>query len=206
MLNYEELKPVVEMMARKYHAKAHMDYEDMCQDLWICMYEKKLDNLHHATVVLKNKCIDISRKSWKIDNMTDGGDPQVAFDTVADKKVDFSQMVIVDEMLKTLDERSYKYAVSIAYLSGCDYLEDKFLEIFDQLPDENKKMIEDWSKTYTDDIVFKAIVGLKTGSNSSSARSIKWKIYDEFRKFGFKNDKYESRKNGGKGYAEQFAF
>lgn len=208
-LGFEEMKRIIELVARKYHEKAHMEFEDLCQDLWIFAYEKEFDSAPIAYTCMKNKCIDISRRNWKKDNMTDGSDPDIAFATVGNNGFDLDQNILVEEMLSTLGEREYKYAVAVAYLSGCIQFEKKFFEIYNSLSDDSKFAIKIWrssGKRNTDDIVFKAVIGLKGGSNSSSSRVIKWNIYDSFRKFGFRNSQYESRKNNGRGYDDSTEF
>lgn len=176
MLSYEELKPMVEMMAWKYHREAHETFEDFCQDLWIWMYETKPDNSRMALHYMKNRAIDITRKLWKDQNRRDYNDPSETLPMMSDKS-DFDSIEIFD-ILDRMDDRERKFAIVKTYLSGnCEYLKDMFDEIIASLDEEHLAMLTSFDKSsYSDDIIFKAILGIKTGSNAGSARVVKWGI------------------------------
>lgn len=197
MLSYEELNPMVTMFASKYAPKAHMDKEDLSQELWIYLYEtpEKFENDHFVAVCLKNRCLDICRKAWSIDNRTDYSDPEISTANVPAPVVEFEERRVMEELLSILDEREKAFVTACGYIAKCDYLDKEFEEIFNSLPQDRKDLFQssDWSRLRgINDIVFKSILGIKTGSNAGSARDIKNSIYRKLVANGFMNEQYEA--------------
>lgn len=184
-LRVEELEVSVVNVARKYSRKTTMSFEDMVQELWLCMVEKDLDNMALANTVLVNKAKDLCRQDWR----RYGGINQVDFDDpmgivfVEENRTDNGLCEDVytgieyDEIINKLPERERKFAVAKAYLNGgLEHFEKEFNKMYNELSNEEKNMIDSNKGNYTDDIIIKVFLKIKTGTNSGSARKLKWNL------------------------------
>ena len=195
IINFEELQETIENIARKYSRNTSISYEDFCQELWLVVMEKACDNIALIKTTLVNKAIDLSRSNWRHQyrNMdTDFTDPIVVNDTLPKMSAshetsndNYLEIEIIDLLneLKEISENAYKYAISKAYLNGnLSFLKTQYNELYKELSYENRNLISSNKNKYTDDLILKVFCGIKTGTNSGSARTIKRLVKDLFTK------------------------
>ena len=162
-----------------------MEFEDMAQELIMCIWEKQMDNMAMATKIMVNKAIDLSRKDWRQNNgicSVDYADPtQEIFvnsnSMSAPSQNEGYENIRIQEMLDTLPSRERRYVVVKTYLTeGLDCLKSEFDSIFDTLSSEDQDTFLNYDKKITEDFILKIFMKIKTGSNSGTIRGMKTNI------------------------------
>ncbi len=186
---------IIKNIARKYSRNTSISYEDFYQDLWVKAMEIDQYDLPIAciTTSLKNQAINISRKNWKELKQeslftTDSTECQEAFlfnhaskALSHNTEIDETYMAML-KIISELPERERVFVIVKAHFnSNLEDFEDLYNEIISTIPDDRKALLSEYEKRgkqeYTDDIILKVFLGIKSGTNSSSARTIKWNIH-----------------------------
>jgi len=206
VLTYDDMVDSVNNIARKYARGSSIDAEDLAQEIWVHLYSfpKLPETIEFARTMMINKAIDVTRKTWNNDNRnvvidfhstdssessdSNGSDDIFVMSNEAEDNHTESGYDIVEseievrKLIGELNDREKKYVVSKAYLTcGLEFLEDDFMEIIKDLSSEAKESLLNGQKGDSDDAILKLILGIKTGTNSGSIRSIKTSLRNKFR-------------------------
>lgn len=180
----QELEKRLQNIAAKYCRKAlNISFEDMCQELWCTVIEKDLDSIALAQTIMVNKALDVVRNDIKSNAGVFDTDMQ---DPITEIKIQhaghFNEMYDEVEIYTIVKEiptkRERNFAIATAYLRGGMECFKKAFEIMMEELDENTyqmyqdKVLND-RKDITDDVILRIFCGIKTGSNSGTARFIK---------------------------------
>lgn len=190
-LSYDDLENVIENISRKYSRKSNIPYEDMKQELWTWVVEKKPEDIRWATRCLVNCAIDVCRKSYK-DNVLRQVDYDDALGEIfvntnrRSSEYNYNKAYdnnLVLQMIAKLPRRERIFAIVKGYLcEDLEVLESEYKEIYLNLPDDVKNVVKSSSRI-TDDLVLKYFLGIKTGVNSGSARTLKSNLKKYFEVF-----------------------
>lgn len=188
VLSMEILAEEIEKIARTAVRKYGVSFEDHVQDLWEWMVIKQPEHLGTARGQLVNRSIDLCRKKSRVygglEN-TDFDDP--CGENFAREESSLSSAyrvqdtrgvedtAIVKSMIDSLQvgSRERIFVVCKLYLiEGFEFLGSEFRTYFDELSDNDKEKVLS-AKNYTDDLISKVFLKIKTGTNSGSMRVLK---------------------------------
>lgn len=177
---------IINNIARKYSRNTSILEEDFRQDLWVKALTLNTENLAILTTSLVNYAIDLSRKSWKTSNHEYYDHNSYDYDAqdiflsrasrdYAKNTYDIDGFISKIEAIRSLPEKERRFVVAKAYLNGgIEELRSDYESILLEIPEERLALLSSYDKpTYTDDIVLKVFVGIKTGVNAGSARAVK---------------------------------
>lgn len=188
VLSMEILAEEIEKVARTAVRKYGVSFEDHVQDLWVWMLEKQPEHLGTARSQLVHRSIDLCRVHMR----KSGGMRSVDFEDATGEIFVNSEMTesasyhnggfeaaedlaIVESVVNSLEigSRERVFVVCKAYLiEGFEFLSDEFKTYFNELSDEDKEKVLS-AENYTDDLISKVFLKIKTGTNSGSMRAIK---------------------------------
>lgn len=179
-----EINKAARTACRKYKG---LSYEDHVQDLWVWILPKNIDSLPLLRTILKYRSTDLCRK-WAGERnpllSVDYSDPlgelflETNINTIGTYHSDIESIdnkVTVELLINTLEKgsRERKFAVCKAYLiEGYEFLEDEYMTYYNKLTLEQKTALHN-CKSFSDDFIIKNFIGVKTGTNSGSARILK---------------------------------
>ena len=178
ILTVEELEESVKNVARKYSRKTNLSQQDFEQELWLFLCEKKFDNLALARTCLVNRAKSICFKEWKnMENLTDFESPlgELYVNSNSNKMSrNGYDDLILEDLVKDLPERERKFVIAKAYLiEGFECFEEEFYRMVKELDAEKLEMLLNAPKIFSDDTILRVFCGIKTGSNSGTARVLK---------------------------------
>lgn len=193
VLTYEQLeKSVLNTAWGVVKHSSKLEFEDVVNDLWEWMLIKQPENLALARTQLKNRGLDILRKSIRqsggICNV-DYNDPMGILFVEENKTRVFNcnqgfENAVLSDIMKSLGGKERTYVIAKGYL--CEDIfefEEEYNEIFSSLSKEDQERILNYEGKYTDDIIIKVFLHVKTGTNSGSARTLKANLKKHFREF-----------------------
>lgn len=196
MSNYHEIDEMIKSVARKTCRVYEMlEFEDLVQELWTFYLHSEKEqwmidsgfNPAYIRTCLRNKAIDIGRseirKTSGLRNV-DYSDPRgiVFVETnlnLASRperpESDGYMNVRIEEIINLFEKGSdeWRLVVATGYLVGnIEQLEDEFNEMYQQLPEDKKKMLDEHPvhKKYTKKLITK--VFLDKDNNSGSMRIV----------------------------------
>lgn len=190
----EEVVKQAEKSFRQGNNRMYKDVEDLIQDLFVHMIKENPSTLQEARWKIKCKLTDIYRSDFRKSEHLSGYDLTREGET-SEYSDDDSYMIIADtvrfdpyyevsndeiienfkNLLNNCSERCRKYVISKLYLDrdGLDCFSEEFAEIFEGLTEEGKNIIRNSKRPSSDDTIAKSVLGLKSGTNAGSMRTMK---------------------------------
>ena len=188
-VNAQKIDEIATNIARKYSRNTTIPYEDMYQDLWVKALEIDTDNIGILITSLKNYAIDLSRKNWRQSNSEScnssyGTDEYLEIYLFNSSKQtsknteEYADYLDLRDKIDRLNERERTFIIAKAYLNGgIEEFATDFKRIYDRVPEDRKQMLHNYNKSnYTDDIIVKVFLGVKTGTNCGSICAMRHNI------------------------------
>lgn len=194
---FDDLDKLVRQVSNKFSTSVNMDREDLYQELWVCLLEKKIDNPAMANRVLRNKAIDLYRRSNSrfysafaepsrcLPNTFEDVNERFVFSNAEElgevTEIDMSDYMI-ESLLSSVTGKERKYIIVRCYLSaGVTSLYSEYSKIVETLTDDQRfELFVADSDVKREDCIAKYIFGYKS-RNSSPYREMKVRVRDLYR-------------------------
>lgn len=195
---YDDLDRLVLMYTGKFADSINMEREDLYQELWVCLLERDVETLQLANRVLRNKAIDLYRRTHSKFNaqftepymcvtrsFEDSEEREVY--TISSYSIDHSfeldlSSYMIESLLSVAKGRERKYIVVRFYLSaGVSSLYSEYSKIVSDLTEEQRKdLYVAKTDVQREDCIAKYIFGYKS-RNSSPYREMRVRVRDLYR-------------------------
>ncbi len=175
------IKKIVENIAIRYSQSTILSTkDDIEQDIWVYLLERNPQDDKKAVLMSGDCAKKVYKKDKRISSIVSPIDPSNIDDDgdFLHLSIPVSQEdVILLETIKTLPDRERTFAIAKWYLStGLDYLESEFSKLYQSLPEERKQAVIAAKNPDDNDFIFKVFLGIRSGSKSKAARTIKKRI------------------------------